>query len=178
PPGVRARARGRTCANARDPGEAAGSGSREGDHLQGHHGIRRGGPPDVRDLDPDDAVPSERAVRPPAGDHAQVPARGTRGGDPRDQVRRGGESDLRGRVMALNRAFVAGLDARIAQLKTDRVYKTLNYLDSPQSARVKMEGRGEVLILSSNNYLGLCDEPSAVKAGIDALGKYGAGTGS
>ena len=41
-----------------------------------------------------------------------------------------------------------------------------------------MEGRGEVLILSSNNYLGLCDEPSVVKAGIDGLGKYGAGTGS
>ena len=45
--------------------------------------------------------------------------------------------------------------ARIEQLKADKVYKTLNYLDSPQSARVQMEGRGEVLILSSNNYLGL-----------------------
>ena len=32
-----------------------------------------------------------------------------------------------------------------------------------------MEGRGEVLILSSNNYLGLCDEPSVVDAGIDGL---------
>jgi glycine C-acetyltransferase len=41
-----------------------------------------------------------------------------------------------------------------------------------------MEGRGEVLILSSNNYLGLCDEPSVVQAGIDGLHKFGAGTGS
>ncbi|HEX4935711.1 MAG TPA: glycine C-acetyltransferase, partial [Gemmatimonadaceae bacterium] len=63
-------------------------------------------------------------------------------------------------------------------LKADRVYKRLNYLESPQAARVRMEGRGEVIILSSNNYLGLCDEPSVVQAGIDGLKKYGAGTGS
>jgi glycine C-acetyltransferase len=80
--------------------------------------------------------------------------------------------------MSLNQNFVSDLDSRISQLKSDRVYKTLNYLESPQSARVRMEGRGEVLILSSNNYLGLCDEPSVIKAGIDALGKFGAGTGS
>ena len=80
--------------------------------------------------------------------------------------------------MSLNQHFISDLDSRISQLKSDRVYKTLNYLESPQSARVQMEGRGEVLILSSNNYLGLCDEPSVIKAGIDALGKYGAGTGS
>src|SRR5690349_9030690 len=41
-----------------------------------------------------------------------------------------------------------------------------------------MEGRGDVLILSSNNYLGLSDEPSVVQAGIDGLNKFGAGTGS
>ena len=57
--------------------------------------------------------------------------------------------------MALNSEFTTGLEATIQQLKDDKVYKRLNYLESPQSARVKMEGRGEVLILSSNNYLGL-----------------------
>ncbi|MGK2960783.1 MAG: glycine C-acetyltransferase [Gemmatimonadaceae bacterium] len=80
--------------------------------------------------------------------------------------------------MALNVKFDDELKAGIEQLKTDRVYKRLNYLDSPQSARVRMEGRGEVLIFSSNNYLGLCDEPSVVKAGIEGLEKFGAGTGS
>ena len=80
--------------------------------------------------------------------------------------------------MALNSKFVAGLESQIAQLKQDRVYKTLNYLESPQSAHVRMEGRGEVLILSSNNYLGLCDEPSVMEAGIAGIRKYGAGTGS
>jgi glycine C-acetyltransferase len=80
--------------------------------------------------------------------------------------------------MALNTGFAQSLEATIEQLKRDKVYKRLNYLDSPQSARVQMEGRGEVLILSSNNYLGLCDEPSIVEAGIEGLRRFGAGTGS
>ena len=65
--------------------------------------------------------------------------------------------------MTLNQGFRADLEQQIAKLKTDGVYKRLNHLDSPQAARVQMEGRGEVLILSSNNYLGLCNEPSIVQ---------------
>src|SRR5438067_67713 len=80
--------------------------------------------------------------------------------------------------MALNKGFRADLEGQIAKLKADRVYKTLNHLDSPQAARVRMEGRGEVLILSSNNYLGLCNEPSVVRAGIEGLKRLGAGTAS
>src|SRR5436305_7696178 len=80
--------------------------------------------------------------------------------------------------MGLNAGFGEALEQEIEQFKRDRVYKRLNYLDSPQSARVQMEGRGEVLILSSNNYLGLCDEPEVVRAGVEGLDKFGAGTGS
>ena len=80
--------------------------------------------------------------------------------------------------MTINTAFTNALESAVAQLKADGVYKRLNYLESPQSARVRMEGRGEVLILSSNNYLGLCNEPAVVQAGIDGLRRYGAGTGS
>ena len=80
--------------------------------------------------------------------------------------------------MSLNTGFTTELGARIDQLKADRVYKRLNYLDSPQAARVQMEGRGEVLIMSSNNYLGLSDEPSVIEAGIRGLRRYGAGTAS
>src|SRR6476659_8063694 len=80
--------------------------------------------------------------------------------------------------MTTNAAFTAGLEAKLQQLRDDKVYKRLNYLDSPQSARVQMEGRGEVLILSSNNYLVLAAEPDVVNAGIDALTRYGAGTAS
>lgn len=77
-----------------------------------------------------------------------------------------------------NAAFVSSLGAQIADLKDRKVYKRLNHLASPQGAHVTMEGRGDVLILSSNNYLGLCNEPAVVEAGHDGLRKYGAGTGS
>ena len=80
--------------------------------------------------------------------------------------------------MSLNENFTREMRATIEQLKADRVYKTFNHLDSPQGARVVMEGRGEVLILSSNNYLGLAAEPAVVEAGIAGLRKFGAGTGS
>ena len=70
------------------------------------------------------------------------------------------------------------LGAELEQFKKDGVYKRLNYLDSPQAARVKMEGRGDVVILSSNNYLGLCNVPDVVRAGKEALDRFGAGTGS
>src|SRR3954447_24598130 len=80
--------------------------------------------------------------------------------------------------VALNEKFDADLNGAIEKLKEDRVYKRLNYLASPQGARVQMEGRGEVVILSSNNYLGLSNEPSVVEAGVEALHRYGAGTAS
>ena len=80
--------------------------------------------------------------------------------------------------MSLNESFRKSLEAQIADLKEKKVHKRLNYLASPQAAHVKMEGRGDVLILSSNNYLGLSNEPAVVEAGHDGLKKYGAGTAS
>jgi glycine C-acetyltransferase len=70
------------------------------------------------------------------------------------------------------------LETELQQFRDDGVYKRLNYLDSPQAARVQMEGRGDVIILSSNNYLGLSNEPEVITAGKDALDRYGAGTAS
>ena len=75
-------------------------------------------------------------------------------------------------------SFTARLQTELDQFQRDGVYKRLNYLASPQAARVQMEGRGEVVILSSNNYLGLCNTPEVVAAGKRALDQFGAGTGS
>jgi glycine C-acetyltransferase len=80
--------------------------------------------------------------------------------------------------VTVNKNFDSELKTSIDKLKQDKVYKRLNYLESPQDARVEMEGRGQVVILSSNNYLGLSNEPSVVEAGIEGLRKFGAGTGS
>jgi glycine C-acetyltransferase len=75
-------------------------------------------------------------------------------------------------------SFIGQLQDELTGFKKEGVYKRLNYLDSPQGRRVKMEGRGEVMILSSNNYLGLCDIPEVVQAGKAALDHWGAGTAS
>jgi glycine C-acetyltransferase len=70
------------------------------------------------------------------------------------------------------------IEPELEQFIRDGTYKRLNFLDSPQAARVKMEGRGEVIILSSNNYLGLSNETAVVAAGKQGLDRYGAGTAS
>ena len=70
------------------------------------------------------------------------------------------------------------LEQELEQFIRDGVYKRLNFLDSPQAPRVRMEGRGSVIILSSNNYLGLSAQPEVVEAGKAALERYGAGTAS
>jgi glycine C-acetyltransferase len=78
--------------------------------------------------------------------------------------------------------MIRTLDERLAReiegFRRDGVYKQLLYLDSPQGPRARMEGVGEVIVLSSNNYLGLCDVPDVVAAGKRALDRYGAGTAS
>jgi len=70
------------------------------------------------------------------------------------------------------------LGREIENFKAAGVYKKLNTLTSPQGPWVEMQGRGRVLVLSSNNYLGLCNEPSVVAAGREALSRVGAGTAS
>ena len=75
-------------------------------------------------------------------------------------------------------SFTTRLAAELEQFRQDGVYKRLNYLEAPQGARSRMQGRGEVVILSSNNYLGLCNTPEVVAGGQRALKELGAGTGS
>ena len=79
----------------------------------------------------------------------------------------------------MSNALERRLEGELEQFIRDGVYKRLNFLDSPQGPRVRMEGRGEVMILSSNNYLGL------VQSGRGGGGRpgqrstrYGAGTAS
>ena len=74
----------------------------------------------------------------------------------------------------LDRAAAAELDG----LRGAGTYKRFNTLCSPQGPVVEMEGRGEVVVLSSNNYLGLAARPEVVEAGIEGLRRYGAGTAS
>ncbi len=70
------------------------------------------------------------------------------------------------------------LQERLDQLDREGTYKRLRYLDGPSGARVELEGRGEVLLMSSNDYLGLANHPDVVAATHAGLEKFGAGGAS
>src|SRR5579864_5309444 len=78
----------------------------------------------------------------------------------------------------MNRAFDQKLKAELDALRTAGTYKTLRHLTTPMDAEVNMEEAGEIIVLSSNNYLGLADNPRVIAAGIEGLKHYGAGTAS
>ncbi|MBV8298826.1 MAG: glycine C-acetyltransferase [Candidatus Eremiobacteraeota bacterium] len=78
----------------------------------------------------------------------------------------------------MNAAFEARLNADLDALRAAGTYKRLRHLTGPMAAEVHMEEAGDVIVLSSNNYLGLADHPDVVAAGIAGLKKYGAGTAS
>ncbi len=78
----------------------------------------------------------------------------------------------------MNTAFERGLQSEIEKLKAAGTYKTLRHLTTPMAPEVHMEEAGDVIVLSSNNYLGLSDQAEVVEAGKRGLDKYGAGTAS
>jgi glycine C-acetyltransferase len=78
----------------------------------------------------------------------------------------------------VNATFEQKLQADLDKLKAAGTYKTLRHLTTPMAPEVHMEEAGDVIVLSSNNYLGLSDEPSVIEAGKRGLDKYGAGTAS
>jgi glycine C-acetyltransferase len=69
------------------------------------------------------------------------------------------------------------LAAELASLRAKNLYKQLRTLESPQGARVRMNGR-DILMLSSNNYLGLADHPRVLAAMKEGIDTHGSGTAS
>ena len=78
----------------------------------------------------------------------------------------------------MNAAFQSRLEADLDALRAAGTYKRLRHITGPMAPEVHMEEAGDVIVLSSNNYLGLADHPEVVAAGIEGLKKYGAGTAS
>jgi glycine C-acetyltransferase len=78
----------------------------------------------------------------------------------------------------MNQAFEEKLQSDLDALKKAGTYKHLRHLTTPMAAEVHMEEAGDVIVLSSNNYLGLADLPEVVEAGKRGLDQYGAGTAS
>jgi len=81
-------------------------------------------------------------------------------------------------VAPVNERLREQVAAELEGLRSAGTYKRFNTLTSRQGPVVEMDGRGEVIVLSSNNYLGLAAHPEVVRAGIEGLERYGAGTAS
>lgn len=64
----------------------------------------------------------------------------------------------------------------IERRKAAGLYRTVRTISSPQRSHVTADGR-DFLMLASNSYLGLADEPRVVAAASEALCRYGAGSG-
>jgi len=69
------------------------------------------------------------------------------------------------------------LNKRLTGIREQGLYRQLRRVDSPQSPRIEISGQ-TLLNFSSNDYLGLADEPALKEAAIEAVQKYGAGTGA
>ena len=69
----------------------------------------------------------------------------------------------------MNAAFESRLNADLDALRAAGTYKRLRHITGPMAPEVHMEEAGDVIVLSSNNYLGLADHPDVVAAGIEGL---------
>jgi glycine C-acetyltransferase len=70
------------------------------------------------------------------------------------------------------------LRGRLHDIREAGLYKSEHLISTPQSAHVRVAGRGEVLNLCANNYLGLADHPAILEAAHAALERWGYGMAS
>lgn len=73
--------------------------------------------------------------------------------------------------------FLKFLEGEIEKLHEAHTYKVEVPLESAQDHRVRVDGR-EVVMLTSNNYLGFANHPRVRQAAVKAVEQWGAGMGS
>src|SRR4051812_49920245 len=69
------------------------------------------------------------------------------------------------------------LAARLEELSERGLYRRTRLVSGPQGPRVVLDGK-PVLLLCSNNYLGLADHPRVREAAAEAAMRWGVGAGA
>lgn len=69
------------------------------------------------------------------------------------------------------------LSERLAALQEQGLYRELRRVESPQGRQIQLDGQ-HLLNFSSNDYLGLANEPALKEAAVEAINRYGAGAGA
>ena len=72
---------------------------------------------------------------------------------------------------------LAFVDLALDELRRQGVFRPLRVIDGEQAARASVDGR-TVVNLSSNNYLGLTTHPVLRERALEAVRRFGVGTGS
>jgi 8-amino-7-oxononanoate synthase len=72
---------------------------------------------------------------------------------------------------------VTDIESALSAIRDRGLYRKLRMISGPQGPRVLLDGR-PVLLLCSNNYLGLADHPRVREAAAEAAMRYGAGAGA
>jgi len=74
--------------------------------------------------------------------------------------------------------LIARLSKDLEAADAAGTYKRLTTIESPIGHRIWLKDKGEVILLSSNDYLGLANDPEVVSTARDALLSFGASTAS
>lgn len=69
------------------------------------------------------------------------------------------------------------IEEALGDIRDRGLYRRMRMISGPQGPRVLLDGR-PVLLLCSNNYLGLADHPRVREAAAEAAMRYGAGAGA
>ena len=72
---------------------------------------------------------------------------------------------------------MSDIEERLDELKGLGLYRRMRMISGPQGPRVVLDGK-PVLLLCSNNYLGLADHPRVRQAAADAAMRWGVGAGA
>jgi 8-amino-7-oxononanoate synthase len=72
---------------------------------------------------------------------------------------------------------VSDVGERLEDLRDAGLHRRLRLIEGPQGPHVTLDG-SEVLLVCSNNYLGLADHPRVRQAAADAAERFGAGAGA
>ncbi len=69
------------------------------------------------------------------------------------------------------------IEEELKEIKGKGLYRSLRLIEGEQGPEVSLEGK-RVVMLCSNNYLGLANHPRLKEAAIEAVKKYGIGSGA
>lgn len=72
---------------------------------------------------------------------------------------------------------MSDIEEQLQQLRDDGLYRRMRLISGPQGPRVLLDGK-PVLLLCSNNYLGLADHPRVREAAAAAAMRWGVGAGA